>query len=91
MMPLFGKSDNKPKLIETVGPVPEGYHSESILISEEITASGIGAQLKVLKDLQSKCRERNLDGFANLKFTAAGAETGAKITVFGYADGIKQN
>ncbi|WHQ52391.1 hypothetical protein M1852_05480 [Lactiplantibacillus plantarum] len=49
------------------------------------------AQLKIVKDLEEKCKQHDYDGFANLKFSAAGAETGTEITVFGYADGIKAN
>lgn len=92
-MPLFGKinNDDKPKLVETLGPVPEGYHFTDILLSEKRTSSGIGAQLKIVKDLEEKCKQHDYDGFANLKFSAAGAETGTEITVFGYADGIKAN
>lgn len=88
-MPLFGKNDDKPKLIETVGPVPEGYRVEKILFDEEVTSSGVGSQQKIVNELRKKCANNGFDGFANLKFAAA-ADANV-VTLFGSADAIKQN
>ncbi|AOB19709.1 hypothetical protein E2I17_06145 [Lactiplantibacillus plantarum] len=86
-MPLFGKSGSETQqLIETTGPLPQGYHVVKILNTEVIASTGIGLQQKVIAEFRKQCKDNNLDGFANLKFTASGE---VKTTLFGCADGIK--
>lgn len=87
-MPLFGKSNtDKPDLIETVGPVPEGYHAEKLLFENKVTPFGKGVQEEICKSFRKQCVTNSLDGFANLRFSIGGDSS----VVLGYADGIKQN
>lgn len=90
-MPLFGKSnsDDKHKLVETVGPVPEGYHVVQVLQVAEVGHDPIHMQTKVLKDIERQCNSFGFDGFCNYKTTAS--SDGTNDTLYAYADGIKSN
>lgn len=90
-MPLFGKSDDKPKLIETVGPVPEGYHSAGII--QEFSSGHFDAltQAKILKALEKKCNILHYDGFSNYRISTHFDVVNSADVIYAYADAIKQN
>lgn len=89
-MGLFSKNNNDKELIETMGPIPEGYHSVKLIMNGASSSGGsIELQQKVVKMLRKQCVAEKLDGFANLRFTSSGH--GSWDNVFGAADGIKHD
>ncbi|QFR66419.1 hypothetical protein [Furfurilactobacillus rossiae] len=91
MMPLFGKSDDKPKLIETVGPVPEGYHSDGIIQTSVSGQDEISSQSKTLKNLANICKAANASGFANYRLSTHFNSGVKEDVIFAYADIIRAN
>lgn len=87
-MGLFSKNNIDKELIETVGPIPEGYHVVQIL-TYEITTIRADLLEKLMKDLRRQCSNKNLDGYANLKFSVA--QDASQTSIYGMADGIKHD
>lgn len=92
-MPLFGKSnsDDKRKLVETVGPVPEGYHSTGIIQTFASGQNEPHVQAKLLKNLENICVANEAAGFCNYRLTGQFDTVNSQNVIFAYADMIKPN
>lgn len=89
-MPLFGKSNtDKPNLIETVGPVPDGYHLAYLIYASEVGHDPNHLERAVVKNLSNQCDTLKCDGFCNLRLTAS--SDGTTDSLYAYADAIKAN
>ncbi|AVE81474.1 hypothetical protein C4O30_00350 [Lactiplantibacillus plantarum] len=90
-MPLFGKSEAKKNLIETIGAVPEGYHSTGIIQTFASGQNEPHVQAKLLKDLENICVATEAAGFCNYRLTSQFDTVNSQNVIFAYADMIKPN
>ena len=86
-MGLFSKNNNDKELIETMGPIPEGYHFVKLIVNEASSASG-ELQQKVIKKLRKQCLTENLDGFCNYRITSHFDSVRSCDVIYAFADGI---
>ncbi|MDX3785525.1 hypothetical protein [Lactiplantibacillus plantarum] len=90
-MPLFGKSEAKKNLIESVGSTPEGYHSTGIIQTMSSGHVSPLIQSKLIKDLENICIAAEAAGFCNYRITSHFDSVGSKDILFAYADMIKKD
>lgn len=91
-MPLFGKSNtDKPDLIETVGPVPDGYHTDGIIQTFATGQVEPSVQSKAIKNLENICIAANAAGFCNYKVSTHFNSGSSQNVLFAYADIIRAN
>lgn len=90
-MPLFGKSDTKKNLIETIGPAPEGYHSDGIIQTFDSGQTEPRIQSKLIKSLEDICIAAEAAGFCNYRISSHFDSVSSSVVVLAYADIVRKN